>query len=180
MLGKEERAANAKSVMLINHVLFQFSLKFSSKFTDRVVWPAGTIELADRIFNPVLEWKKVSSRKSMGGELDKPLNELVLNEDIYPWLSAVNSQGEIIVIHRSDDIKIISRTGETKLVKLPEPREGEFIKRRPVRLAVDNSNNVYVVRCLKTHTETGGIITYVLLQGRQSWGGMGGTRPPNF
>ena len=162
LLGKEERAANVKSVMLINHVLFQFSLKFSSKFTDRVVWPAGTIELADRIFNPVLEWKKVSSRKSMGGELDEPPNELVLNEDIYPWLSAVNSQGEIIVIHRTDEIKIISRTGETKPVKLPEPREGEFIKRRTVRLAVDKSNNVYVVRCLKTHTETDDIITYVL------------------
>ena len=98
----------------------------------------------------------------MGGELDEPPNELVLNEDIYPWLSAVNSQGEIIVIHGSDEIKIISRTGETKLVKLPEPREGEFIKRRTVRLAVDKSNNVYVVRCLKTHTETDDIVTYVL------------------
>ena len=83
--------------MLINHVLFQFSLKFSSNFVDRVVWPGWTIELADRIFDSVLEWKKVWSRKSMGGELDEPPNERVLNEDIYPWLSAVNSHGEIIV-----------------------------------------------------------------------------------
>ena len=66
------------------------------------------------------------------------------------------------MIHRSDEIKIISRTGETKLVKLPEPREGEFIKRRTVRFAIDNSNTVYVVRGFKTHTETDGIITYVL------------------
>ena len=83
MLGKEERAANVKSVMLINHVLFQFSLKFSSKFMDRVVWPGGTIELADRSFDLVLEWKKVSSRKSMGGELDEPPNELVYLMKIY-------------------------------------------------------------------------------------------------
>ena len=83
LLGKEERAANVKSVMLINHVLFQFSLKFSSKFMDRVVWPGGTIELADRSFDLVLEWKKVSSRKSVGGELDEPPNELVYLMKIY-------------------------------------------------------------------------------------------------
>ena len=53
LLGKGESTANVKSVMLINHVLFQFSLNFSSKLTDRIVWPAGTIELADLIFNPV-------------------------------------------------------------------------------------------------------------------------------
>ena len=31
LLGKEERAANVKSTMLINCVLFQFTLKFSTK-----------------------------------------------------------------------------------------------------------------------------------------------------
>ena len=162
LLGKEERTANVKSVMMINYVLFQFTLKFGGKLTDRVHWPAGIIELNNRSFNPVLEWRKISSRKSMGGELVERPNELVLDEEIYPRLSGVNSHGEIIVKHSRDEIKIISRTGETKLVKLPEPREGKLIKRRIAALAVDDNRNIYVVTYLKTRTKTDVIITYVL------------------
>ena len=162
LLGKEERVANVKSVMLINYVLFQFTFKFSSRAADRVIWQAGIIELADRSFNPVLEWEKVSSRKSMGGELGEAPNVLVLDEEIYPRLSTVNSQGEIIVRHSHDEIKIISRTGKTKLVKLPEPREGKLIKRRIAALAVDGTNNIYVASYVKTSAETDVNVTLVL------------------
>ena len=161
MLGKEERATNVKSIMLIiNYVLFQFTLKFSSKPADRVSWPAGIIELGDRSFNPVLEWEKVSSRKSMRGELDEHPNVLVLDEDIFPWLSTVNSHGEIIVKHSDDKIKIISRTGETKLVKLPEPRDGECTEGEIKALAVDGCETVYIETCRRTHRPI--IVTYVL------------------
>ena len=129
LLGKEERAANVKSVMMINSVLFQFTLKFGDKLTDILNWPAGTIELPDRSFNPVLEWQNVSSRKSMGGELGKSPNELVLDEEIDSRCSAVNSHGEIITRHSYDEIKIISRSGKTKVVRLPKP-EGKFVRRR--------------------------------------------------
>ena len=159
-MGKEERAANVKSVMLINYVLFQFTLKFGGKATDRLNWSAGIIEFADRSFNPVLEWEKVSSRKSMGGELGERPNVLVLDEDIYSHLSTVNSHGEIIVAHSEDKIKIISRTAETKLLKLPEPREGEHTERVIKALAVDGCDTVYVVSCPKTHREI--IVTYAL------------------
>lgn len=57
MLGKEERATNVKSVMMINRVLFQFSFKFGGvNLTDRLIWTSGAIKLADRSFNLVLEW----------------------------------------------------------------------------------------------------------------------------
>ena len=153
LLGKEERAVNVKSVMMINYVLFQFTLKFGGKFTNRLNWSAGTIELADRNFNPILEWQNVSSRKSMGGELGQPPNELVLDEVICASTSAVNSHGEVVVKHSDDEIKVISRTRETKVVKLPEP-EVEFIEQRICAIAVDRDNKVYVLRCLKTPTET--------------------------
>ena len=162
LLGKEERAANVKSIMLINYVLFQFTIKFGGKLIDRLNWPAGIIELADRTFNPVLEWQQVSSRKSMGGELGQPPNELVFDEKLISHISAVNSHGEIIVKHSDDEIKIISRTPETKVVKLPEAREGKLIKRHIETLAVDGSNKVYVVCSFKTRTENDVIITYEL------------------
>ena len=160
LLGKEERVANVKSVMLINYVLFQFTFKFSSKAADRVHWQAGIIELADRSFNPVLEWEKVSSRKSMGGELGEAPNVLVLDEEIYPRLSTLNSHGEIIVRHSHDEIRIISRTGKTKLVKLPEPRKGEHTEREIKALAVDSCDTVYVVSCRRTDLAI--FVTYVL------------------
>ena len=163
LLGKDERAANVKSVMFINYVLFQFTLKFGGKLPDRLNWPAGIIELAHRCFNPVLEWQQMSSRKSMGGELGKPPNKLVLDEVIiYCGLSAVNSHGEIVVRHSDDEVKKISRSGETKVVKLPEPREGELIKRHIEALAVDESNNVYVVSYLEMNVENDVIVTRVL------------------
>ena len=163
-LGKQERAENVKSVMMINSALFQFLLKFGSKRTDRLNWPAGTIELADRNFNPILEWHKISSRKSMGGELGVRPNELVLdesNEILFPRLSAVNSHGDIIVIHSDDEIKIISSTGETKVVKLLEP-EGQFVHRRISTIAVDKDDVIHVVSILRTGTETHAVSSYVL------------------
>ena len=153
LLGKEERAANVKSVIMINSVLFQFMLKFGGKLTDRLIWPAGTIELSDRSFNPVLEWQDVSSRKSMGGELGKSPNDLVLDEGINSWLSAVNSHGEIISGHSDDEIKIISRSGRTKVVKLPEP-EDKFVQRQISSFAVDKDNVIHVASTLVPVIET--------------------------
>ena len=154
LFGKEEQAANVKSVMMINSVLFQFNLKFDGKRTVTVLnWPAGTIELPDRSFNPVLEWQNVSSRKSMGGELGEGPNELVLDEGISTYLSAVNSHGEIITILGADEIKIISRSGKTKVVKLPEP-EGKFVRRQISSIAVDKDNVIHVVSALVPLIET--------------------------
>ena len=165
-LSKEERASNVKSVMLINCVLFQFTLKFGAgNFTDRLTnWPDGIIELVDRSFNPVFEWQKISSRKSMGGELGQPPNVLLLDEEIIPRLSAVSSHGEIVVRHGKDEIKIISRTGETKVVKLPsEHRDSELISRHTKALAFDDAGSIYVVSYLETRTEADNITTtYVL------------------
>ena len=153
LLGKEERAANVKSVMMINSVLFQFTFKFDSERSDILNWQAGTIELPDRSFNPVLEWQNVSSRKSMGGELDERPNELVFDEGINTYFSAVNSHGEIITRHGAYEIKIISRSGKTKVVKLPKP-EGKFVRRRISSIAVDKDNVIHVVRTLLTFIET--------------------------
>ena len=162
LLGKEERAANVKSVMMINYVLYQFTLKFGGKITDRLNWPAGIIELADRSFNPILEWKKVSSTKSMEGEVGKRPNKLVFDKGIYPAKSAVNSHGEIIVKHSHDEIKIISRTGKFEVIEFPEPDEVNLLKQRVTALAVDNNDTVYIVSYLKTQTEADVIVTYVL------------------
>ena len=77
------------------------------------------------LINPVLEWQRISSKKSVAGELGQLPNVLVLDQEIVPRLASVNSHREIVVRHGVDKIKIIFNTGETMVVKLPEP-EGEF------------------------------------------------------
>ena len=162
LLGKEERTGNVKSIMMINYVLFQFTIKFGGKLTDRLNWPAGIIELADRSFNPVLEWQKVSSTRPMEGALGEPPNELVFDREIYPPKSAVNSHGQIVVKHCNFLIRIIFRTGKFKVIEFPEPDEVNLLKQRVTALAVDNNDTAYIVSYLKTQTEADVIITYVL------------------
>ena len=165
LLNKSERVENVQSVMLINYVLFQYVSKFRSiKYSAVLAWP--TIKLDDRSFNPIFNWQDISTRKSMasmGEELTQLPNELILDEEIDPDYSAVNSHGDVIVGEDSGNIKIINKTGESKVVKLPEPMsEGKLIDQRVRGLAVDKNNNAYMVRIVKTRTENCDVKSYVL------------------
>ena len=155
MLNKDERVDNVKSVMMINYVLFQYVFKLRSK-NPALCWP--TIELADRSFYPILEWTLISQRKSMGKELDQHPGRVVFlfDKGIHPRVAAVNSHCEVIVRKSDNSIKIISRTGETKTVELPDPKEFDNVRQHSIAgLAVDKNEKVYVVRLLKTQTECG-------------------------
>jgi hypothetical protein len=107
MFGNEERVEGVKSVMLITYVLYRFHLKFSScKLTDRLIWPV-TIELYNgRSFNPILDWREVATRKSMGDELSQLRDpyKLMLDEKVIPVLSAMNNRKLVVVEEKGDEI----------------------------------------------------------------------------
>ena len=159
MLNKGQRVENVKSIMMINYVVFKYVSKFSSKYTSASAWP--TIELADRSFNPILNWQEVSTRKSMGDELTQLPNRLILDTTIHPHPSAVNSHGDVFVINDSDSIKLINKKGESKVVNLPS-HGGNVVAEIIDALAVDKDDNVYVVRYGEMLTENGHVISYVL------------------
>jgi hypothetical protein len=149
---------------MINYVLYQFVLRFSSKYCSALAWP--TIQLYDRSFNPIWNWQEVSTRKSWGEELIQPCNEMKLDKHINTYKTAVNSRGEIIVGHRND-IEVISRTGESKVVyqfSVPstENKEEEVIEQKIVGLAVDQENNVYVLYC-ETTSQNGNVDSHGVL-----------------
>ncbi|CAB4022387.1 uncharacterized protein LOC110247776 [Paramuricea clavata] len=146
--------------MLVNYTLFQFVSKYSSNYTFAYAWP--TIELPERSFNPILSWQEVSRRKSTGDELAQLPNGMIHDEDIIPGHSAVNSHGDIVVGKKPYNIKIIAKTGESKVVNLPEPSECKVIKQHIAGLAVDKNNKVYVVRKFQTRTENGDVESFVL------------------
>ena len=164
MLNKSERVENVKSVMLINYVLFQYASKF--KFSFDLLHSMPTIELPDRSFSPVLDWQEVATRKSMGKELTQhPGRRILLDEKILPYVCAVNGHGDVLTLRNydSDEIQVISsKTGECKMIQLPDPRKGKVLKQHIAGLAVDNNNNVYVVVLLTTRTENGDVTNLVL------------------
>ena len=162
LMSKAERVENVKSVMLINCVLYQYVLKFSSKNPALQCWP--TIELADGSFHPILQWTDISTRKSMGKELDQHPGRVVLDEEVYyPYTAAVNSHDEVIVQASYNSIKVISRNGEAKTVEISNPKEFDNVTDHEIRgLAVDQNDKVYVLRWLKTQTEHDNARSYVL------------------
>ena len=166
ILGKTERAENVKSIMMINYVLYQFVQKFSSKNYYELNWPI--IQLNDRSFNPIWNWREVSMRRSWGDELKQPLTEVKVDEEIYPYNSAVNSRGEIIVAH-NDGVKIISKTRKTKsFLPLPALRsqdeDGNEMKPYIGGVGVDEENNVYLIVFYEENDDVwlyGDVVLYV-------------------
>ncbi|XP_028415719.1 uncharacterized protein LOC114539291 [Dendronephthya gigantea] len=157
LFNKTRRVENVKSVMLINYVLFQYVGKFGGKYLFEVPACMPTIELPDHSFHPIINWKEISTSKSMGEELQNlsfyaPHTLKYLDENIKMYKFAVNSQGEVLTVS-GDDIIIILRTGEIKRVEVPEL--GRYF---PMALAVDVNDNVYVVRMLFT----GGFLLTIL------------------
>ena len=148
----KECVENVKSVMLINQVLFEYVLKFSSK-NPALRWP--TIELDHRSFNPILHWMLISERKSMEKELDQHPGRFCFGIETQPYPVAMNSHSEVLDIEYNS-FKIISRTGETKKVKLPDLKEFDNVTEHSFEaLAVGKNDKVYLLRGLKTQTESG-------------------------
>jgi hypothetical protein len=100
----EERVEVVKFVMLINYVLYDYNVKFSNRELTRI-WSA-TIELDDgRSFNPILDWREVATRKSMGDELSRLRDpyKLMVDEKVIPVLSAVNNRKLVVVEKKVDE-----------------------------------------------------------------------------
>jgi hypothetical protein len=101
----------------------------------------------------------------MGKLTQHPGGRILLDEEIWSRVCAVNGHGDVITLRYigSDEIQVISyKTGECKMIKLPDTREGEVLGQDIEGLAVDNNNNVYVVVLLTTRTENGHVRNFVL------------------
>lgn len=151
-VGKAEREENVKSIMMINYVLFDLNQKFSRQITDRVTWPGAGIELPGRSFNPISDWQEVSTRNSMPRELGHPANEIIFDEQIHPRCLTINSRGDVVTNGEwgGNNILVFSKKSR-KVANLPAAvGEGEAILRQNIiALAVDDKDNVYIVRCLE-------------------------------
>ncbi len=153
MLKKAERLENIKSVLFINHALYDFASKYSSKSLNPFTWPG--IESKDRTFHPILHALEILTKTSTGEEFAQQLNRVVIDSRIDDAEFAVNSRGEIILL-TDDEIRVIHSTGESKDVMFPNPAETN-VDARGKSIAVDSNDNVYAIRWLKTGDENGSV-----------------------
>ena len=147
MLKKAERLDNIMSVLFINHALYDFASKYSSKSHYLFTWPG--IELKDRTFHPILHARDIVTKTSSSEEFVQQLNRVVIDSRIEWDEFAVNSRGEIILLY-DDKITVIYSTGESKDVIFPHPTESNVVEQWRIDVAVDSNDNVYAVRWLKT------------------------------
>ena len=163
MFCRGERAENVMAVMLINSVLFEYVSNFGSEYLFVLAWP--TIELTDRSFNPILSWKELSTRKSMGKNLTRHPSGLILDEEVPYYCLALNGYGDVVVGESertaAPRLKMISKTGEKNEFEFPSSyKEGEVVQQYVKGLAVANNGNVHVVTLLEKHTVKGGGVEY--------------------
>jgi hypothetical protein len=143
MLKKAERLESIMSVLFINHALYDFASKYSSKSPNPFSWPG--IELKDRTFHPILNAHEIVTKTSSSEEFVQQLNRVVVDSRILLTEFAVNSRGEIILLD-NEKLTVIYSTGERKEVMLPRPTESNVIVEYSMDVAVDSNDNVYAVR----------------------------------
>ena len=154
-LKKAERLENIMSVLFINHALYDFASKYSSKSPNPFTWPG--IELKDRTFHPILNAHEIVTKTSSSEKFVQQLNRVVVDSRIKRASFAVNSRGEIIVLD-DDKITVIYSTGKSKDVILPNHTESNV-----AAAAVASNDNVYVVTRLKKRDKNGSVkVDFVL------------------
>ena len=153
MLKKAERLENIKSVLSVNHALYDFASKYCSESPIPLAWPV--IELTGRTFHPILNVHEVFTKTSSSEEFVPQLNRVVVDSRIRSRDFAVNSRGDIILL-TENKITIIYSTGESKDVVLPEPTETIAVYRLAMDVAVDSNDNVYALKRFDRDDENGG------------------------
>jgi hypothetical protein len=151
-LKKAERLENIMSVLFINHALYDFASKYSSKPHYLFTWPG--IELNDRTFHPILHAREIVTKAFSSEEFVQQLNRVVVDSRILWTEFAVNSRGEIILLEE-DKITVIYSTGKSKDVMFPVRTESNVVAQRGMDVAVDSNDNVYAVTRLTTRDNNG-------------------------
>ncbi len=165
-LKKAERLENVKSVLLTNYALYDFASKYSSESRYLFTWPG--IQLKDRTFHPILHAHEILTKIYPSKEFAQQLKRVVIDPGLPATAVhyiAVNSRGEIIILNSDKIIVTNYRKGERKYVMLPNPQETNAIGGWGISIAVDNNDNIYSIKWLRTRDENdsvkGGCVLYI-------------------
>ena len=153
-LKKSERLENMMSVLLINRALYDFATKYSSESRFPIfAWPE--IDLKDRPFHPILNAHQVVKKTSSRGESFQQLKAVDIGSKKDLHCFAVNSRGDIILLHH-DKITVIYSSGENKDVMFSNTTEKNVRGHLGLSVAVDSDDSVYAIRRREVRDENGG------------------------
>ncbi|XP_046858446.1 uncharacterized protein LOC124451890 isoform X2 [Xenia sp. Carnegie-2017] len=137
LLKKNDRVENVRSVMFINRFLYQFIMKFGKTYHMALVWP--TIQIKNKQFNPIMNWREISEGNSWDSEVQGP-NQLELETKVYSQHIHRNSSNDLIYFDLwSKSIMIVRKdTNDITVRKLPE---GDYIKAS----FIDKNDDIYII-----------------------------------
>ena len=76
--------------------------------------------------------------------MTQTLNEVTFDGAIFSYISAINDEGRILVRGLLNELKVISKTGQTRSVLSIEDDKQNGITHNILGVAVDEENSVYV------------------------------------
>ena len=151
-INKSERLENMMSVLFINHALYDFAHAYSSKSRYLFAWPG--IELRNRTFYPILHAHEVMIKTPNSIEFVQRLKQVDISVRLFAYSFAVNSRGDIILLH-DDKVRVIYSTGENKDVMFPNTTEKNVLGHKGPSVAVGSDDNVYAIRWRHVRDENG-------------------------
>ena len=154
MFKKAGRLEIVMSVLFLNHALYDFASKYSSKSTNIFTWRG--IQLKDRTFHPILNAHEILMSTSNGEDSLQQLSRVITDSRVLWEDFAVNSCGNIVLL-TDNKITVIYSTGESKDVMFSNTPESDVADLLGKSIAVDSSDNVYAVMCRGTRDKDGNV-----------------------
>ncbi|XP_046858438.1 uncharacterized protein LOC124451890 isoform X1 [Xenia sp. Carnegie-2017] len=137
LLNKKDRVENVRSVMFINRLLYQFIMKFGKTYHMALYWP--TIQLKDKQFNPILNWREISERNSWDSEV-QGANQLEFKRGFDIRNLHCNSSNDLIYCEPERNLIKIMRKGADDEIAYEFP-EGDVIKAS----FMDKNDDMYII-----------------------------------
>ena len=141
---KTKRLESAASVQLMNQMLFEFARKFTKLPLSFLDWPM--IFFGKTSYHPVFgESRLVEKLEEFGVQVMSLNPDYIFNDKISPWLSVVNSKGEILALTQDESrLKIFNRLGESRTL-CEVPREEHASEWKVTTMDIDGEDNIYIV-----------------------------------
>ncbi|CAB3995410.1 Hypothetical predicted protein [Paramuricea clavata] len=130
--NKAERLENIMSVLFINHALFHFAAKCSSKYPNVFTWPG--IELEDRAFHPILHVYEIVKKTTIGGKFGQQISRMVTDKttNVVAYANA----------HARADVRAHNRAHDRAYARACAAPHADYKKRFHTR-AIKYSNVIY-------------------------------------
>ena len=152
LFNETKRLDNASSVHLMNQILFDFARKFTKLPAGLFDWPM--ILFGKKSYHPLFgDYRLIGQLEDSGVQVIPPNPDFTFGEEVRPYCSAVNSEGNIVALTKDGrTFKIFKRSGESRTL-CEVPREEHASKSFVEAMNIDAEDNIYVITAFQKSDE---------------------------